>query len=119
VAVLLILILWLLLWPFVQDRFLALTPFLRILIVAAGVLPLGLAMGMPFPLGLRAVVAVDQQQVPLAWAVNGVMSVGGSVLAVTVAIRFGYPAVIVAGGVAYGISAVAALWAKPDAGTSS
>jgi len=110
-AVIVIAVLWLLLWPFVQDRFLALMPFLRIIIVASGLLPLGLAMGMPFPLGLRAAAGVDRQQVPLAWAVNGVMSVAGSVLAVTVAILFGYSAVIAAGGMAYGVAAAAALLA--------
>jgi hypothetical protein len=44
----------------------------------------------------------------LAWAVNGVLSVIGSILAVALAIRFGFSAVLLAGGVAYGLSAVAA-----------
>ena len=110
-AVIVMAILWLLLWPFIQDRFLASMPLLRILIVAAGLAPLGLAMGMPFPLGLQAAAGVDRQQVPLAWAVNGVMSVAGSVLAVTIAILFGYSAVIAAGGLAYGAAAAAALLA--------
>lgn len=107
-AVLVVLALWLLLWPGVQDLFVSARPLLRILVVSASLLPLGLVMGMPFPLGLRAVGAADERQVALAWAVNGVMSVVGSVLAVTLAILFGFSTVLLVGGVAYGLSAVAA-----------
>lgn len=108
-VVIVIVVLWLLLWPSVQDRFLGAAPVVRILIVATALVPLGLVMGMPFPLGLQAVAGRGQRQVPLAWAVNGIMSVAGSVLAVTLAILFGYTFVLIAGGAAYGVTAVAAL----------
>jgi hypothetical protein len=108
-AVMVILALWIVLWPQIQDLALAAQSPARMLIVIAGLTPLGLAMGMPFPLGLRSVAAWGQRQVALAWAVNGVLSVIGSVLAVTLAIQFGFTTVLLAGGMAYGIAAVAAV----------
>lgn len=104
-TVLLFLSLWLLLWPMVQDQFAAARPLFRILVVVAALLPLGMVMGMPFPLGLQAAANWGQGQVPLAWAVNGVMSVVGSIFAVTLAILLGYTAVLLAGGFAYGMVA--------------
>ncbi|MDX1416702.1 MAG: hypothetical protein R3293_21050 [Candidatus Promineifilaceae bacterium] len=108
-AVIVILVLWLVMWPFLQNQFFAAQSLIRILVVMAGLIPLGLVMGMPFPLGLRAVAGHGRRQVPLAWMVNGIMSVAGSVLAVTMAVLFGYSIVIIAGGLAYGLALLAAL----------
>lgn len=112
-AVIVILALWLLLWPPIQDQALGAELPSRILIVMAILTPLGLAMGMPFPLGLRAVAAWGRRQVALAWAVNGVLSVAGSVLAVTLATQFGFSAVLLAGGLAYVLAAAAAALTRP------
>jgi hypothetical protein len=81
-------------------------PFFRIGLVVAALLPLGLAMGMPFPLGLRAAAEWGRGQVPLAWSVNGVMSVVGSISAVTLAILLGYTSVLLAGGTAYALAGI-------------
>ncbi|MGD8584361.1 MAG: hypothetical protein PVH65_01085 [Chloroflexota bacterium] len=107
-VVIVILALWLLLWPRIQDQALGAGVPTRILVVMASLAPLGLAMGMPFPLGLRAAAAWGQRQVALAWAVNGVLSVAGSVLAVTLATQFGFSIVLFAGGAAYAVAAAAA-----------
>jgi hypothetical protein len=48
----------------------------------------------------------------LAWAVNGLLSVAGSLLAVTLAIQFGFSTVLLAGSVACGLAAVAAALAS-------
>jgi spermidine synthase len=69
----------------------------RIVLATAAVAPLGVAMGMLFPSGLRLVGG----DVALPWAVNGGASVIGSVLAITIAIQVGYPAVSVAAAVVY------------------
>jgi hypothetical protein len=108
VAVIILLAMWLLLWPRIQDQALGAQPLVRILIVMATLAPLGFVMGMPFPLGLRAVAARGRRQVALAWAVNGVLSVAGSLLAVTLATQFGFSKVLLAGGVAYVMVAAAA-----------
>jgi len=112
-ALFVMLALWLLLWPAMRNQFMGEQLWLRILIVIASLMPVGLVMGMPFPLGLRVVANWQRQQVALAWAVNGVMSVVGSVLAITLAIQFGYSTVLLAGGIAYGLAAVAALLTLP------
>lgn len=109
-AILLLIALWLLLWPVLEDQFAASPLLVRILLVTAALLPLGLVMGMPFPLGLQAVAGWGPGQVPLAWSVNGVMSVVGSILAVTLAVLLGYTIVLLAGGVAYALTAAAVLF---------
>ncbi len=91
----------------------ALPPLLRALIglpfaaklgISALVLvPLGLAMGMPFPSGLRALGAAgdDDNAVEWAWAMNAASSVLGSVLAMVIAIQFGLGATLACGAGAY------------------
>lgn len=56
--------------------------------------PLGLLMGMPFPLGIRLVDRVNPTLVPWAWGVNGFGSVVGSILAVMIAQSYGFALVI-------------------------
>jgi hypothetical protein len=56
--------------------------------------PLGLLMGMPFPLGIRLVDRVNPALVPWAWGVNGFSSVVGSILAVMIAQSYGFALVI-------------------------
>jgi hypothetical protein len=56
--------------------------------------PLGLLMGMPFPLGIRLVDRVNPALVAWAWGVNGFGSVIGSILAVMLAQSYGFSAVI-------------------------
>ena len=63
--------------------------------VSIGLLaPLGLLMGMPFPLGIRLVDRVNPALVAWAWGVNGFGSVIGSILAVMLAQSYGFAAVI-------------------------
>jgi hypothetical protein len=56
--------------------------------------PLGYLMGLPFAGGLRVVERVEPALVPWVWAVNGSFSVISSVLAVTIALSWGFSAVI-------------------------
>jgi hypothetical protein len=69
---------------------------------------LGFPMGQPFPTGLRALPA---HRIPFAWAVNGVTSVFGSVLAMALAKWIGYSGVLGAGGLVYlGVWWLAGRW---------
>ena len=80
-------------------------------VIVSGVLlvPLGFAMGMPFPTGLRAFSskpslpgqAADENAVEWAWAMNAASSVLGSVLAMVIAIQFGLNATLACGAAAY------------------
>jgi hypothetical protein len=90
-------------------------PFIVKLLVSAGLLvPLGFAMGMPFPTGLRALAGRGLSELPVppadetsgnlvewAWAMNAASSVLGSVLAIIIAIQFGLNVTLAAGAAAY------------------
>jgi heme/copper-type cytochrome/quinol oxidase subunit 4 len=73
----------------------------RITIAACYVAPFGFLMGMPFPTGLRHAAEVSESLVPWAWAVNGGMSVLGTVVAVVVSMTAGFSTSLTLGAVAY------------------
>ena len=96
-------------------------PFFVKLVVSAVVLvPLGFAMGMPFPTGLRAIANISDVELPAselgepansddnavewAWAMNAASSVLGSVLAMVIAIHFGLNITVACGAAAYLLS---------------
>jgi hypothetical protein len=66
--------------------------------------PLGFLMGMPFPLGWKWVSSREAATTPWLWAVNGVLSVVGSVLAALVSIQFGFRITLLIGLVTYGLA---------------
>jgi hypothetical protein len=77
-------------------------PFVVKLAISAVLLvPLGFAMGMPFPSGLRALGSDHSGAVEWAWAMNAGSSVLGSVLAIVIAIRFGLTTTLACGLAAY------------------
>lgn len=69
--------------------------------------PLAFLMGIPFPLGIRLTEALNRDLIPWAWAVNGCASVLSSILAVMIALSFGFSSVLVLSGLVY----LAGLWA--------
>jgi hypothetical protein len=96
-------------------------PFIVKLMVSALILvPLGGAMGMPFPTGLRVISNATTEGFPAtelgepgnlednavewAWAMNAAASVLGSVLAMVIAIHFGLNVTLACGGVAYALA---------------
>jgi hypothetical protein len=87
---------------------------LKLLVSALLLVPLGFAMGMPFPTGLRVLAALPVPEFPVAtenavtenavewaWAVNAGASVLGSVLAMALAIAFGLNVTLACGCAAY------------------
>lgn len=77
------------------------TTTVRIAIAVALLMPLGLVMGMPFPIGMR--VASTRPGAPTAffWGINGATSVCASVLGMAIALFFGISASFWAGAAAY------------------
>jgi hypothetical protein len=66
-------------------------PFaLRVVLSVALIAPLGVALGMAMPIGLRRMEALWPEGVTWAWAVNGVVSVLASVGAVAIALYVGF-----------------------------
>ena len=68
--------------------------------------PLGLLLGMPFPIGVRMLTDSKRGLIPWAWAVNGCASVLGSILPTILALSFGFSNVFLVAGVSY----LASLW---------
>jgi spermidine synthase len=74
--------------------------------------PLGLIMGMPFPLGIRLVDSFNNKLIPWAWGINGCASVLGSILSVIIAMTFGFSTVLVLSVLVYQVALVSILTLK-------
>jgi hypothetical protein len=112
--------------PGLLERLVGL-PFVVKLLVSAGLLiPLGFAMGMPFPTGLRALASGSPSESPVApaddssgnlvewaWAMNAASSVLGSVLAIIIAIQFGLNVTLGSGAAAYLVALVLTTTLRP------
>jgi SAM-dependent methyltransferase len=84
-------------------------PFPAKLAVSALLLvPVGFAMGMPFPTGLRQLTERGQGGVEWAWAMNAGASVLGSAVAMAIAIHLGIAATLASGAAAYLVAAALA-----------
>ena len=73
----------------------------RIAMTVALLGPFGLTLGMAMPLGLRRLAALSPAGVPWAWGINGIASVVGAVLAIAVAISWGFSVTTWLAGVCY------------------
>jgi hypothetical protein len=62
----------------------------RVVIAVAMLAPAGLLMGTAMPIGLKRLAALHPAGVAWAWGINGVTSVLGSVLAIFVALNWGF-----------------------------
>jgi predicted membrane-bound spermidine synthase len=62
----------------------------RMAIAVAMLVPLGVALGVPMPTGLRMLSARAPQMVPWAWGMNGALSVLGATLAIFIAMNWGF-----------------------------
>ena len=81
------------------------TIFIRVIILFLLLSLPGYFMGMFFPFGITFVKEISPALIPWAWAVNGSASVLGSILAVILAMSFGFNAVLIMASVIYIISA--------------
>ena len=79
---------------------------LKIIILGVSLAPLGIMMGMPFPLGLAWLQRVNPDLVPWAWGVNGCASVIASILAAILVLSFNFTVVLLLGATFYGIAAL-------------
>lgn len=85
------------------DLLLRAPPLVRGIGVAALLLPLGVAMGLPFPALLRR---CDPRAQGFAIGVNGLASVVGSVIATPIAMATGFRALLLAAVIVYAIAAL-------------
>jgi len=85
----------------------------RIAVAILMIAPLGLAMGVPFPRGLRQTGQGSLPAPPFYWGLNGIMSVIGSITTVFVALMAGFQAAMLMGSVCYVLAALASRRAFP------
>ncbi len=76
--------------PKIFNMFLGYSMPVRVLVSIALIAPLGLLMGMPFPLGVALTNRVAKCLIPWGWGINGYATVIGSVLCVILALTFGF-----------------------------
>jgi hypothetical protein len=76
----------------------------RILAAGALLAPMGLFMGMAFPIGMRAAAERAAALTPFLWGINGAMSVLCSVLSIVVSLAFGISVSFWAGVACYGVA---------------
>ena len=86
----------------------------RIAVAIVMIAPLGLAMGMPFPRGLRQTGQGSLPAPPFYWGLNGIMSVIGSITTVFVALMAGFQAAMLMGSACYVVAALASRKAFPS-----
>jgi len=93
----------------VFEAFLGYALWVRIVVAVGMIAPLGFAMGMFFPTGIRVVNEVAPQFVPWAWGINASTSVVAAILAVMLAMSVGFRLVAVCALAVY-VLGVAALY---------
>jgi spermidine synthase len=98
------------LWPVMVSQTLGISLTARVGIAMLSLLPIGLVMGMPYPLGMRAVSGQHSDGLPWIWAVNAAASVLGSILAFALAMALGFRMVFLLGGLCYAVALVS-VWA--------
>jgi hypothetical protein len=93
--------------PMVEQSTLGAPLAVRILITLLMLAPLGLVLGIFFPLGIRRAESIHPDLVPWAWGINGCASVTASVLAVIIAMGFGFGAVWLLALITYSVGILA------------
>jgi predicted membrane-bound spermidine synthase len=96
--------------PWVIARFFASVTFIRILTSVGILFPLGLFMGMAFPLGMKLASFRVAAITPWLWGMNGAASVLSSVLATAIALTFSISASFWCGVACYAIALATYAW---------
>jgi bacteriorhodopsin len=101
-------VLWLI-YPPVFGLFLAAPLAVRILVGAAMIFPMGFFMGMPLPLGILALADRPRGSVAWAWAMNGLFTVIGGLIAAIGSIYLGFKVLLLIGFAIYVAAGIAFL----------
>ncbi|MBN1591786.1 MAG: hypothetical protein JW941_00895 [Candidatus Coatesbacteria bacterium] len=115
VMVIIVLGLFILLSAWIFEQFMASPLAVRFIVCGVVLLPLGLSMGRMFPLGIKALAGGGEYIVPWAWAVNGLTSVLGSILAIIIGMWVGFSGCLILGMLAYIVAIVAVGMASREA----
>jgi hypothetical protein len=92
---------------------------LRIALAVALMTPAGMLMGIPLPAGVRLLSATQPQLVAWAWGMNGALSVLGAILAVFIAMNWGFSVTLACGAALYAVAAGLIVSSPPIYGRSA
>jgi hypothetical protein len=106
----LLLLLYFFILPPLLQLAITLPPIWKTLFFLLLIAPPGMAMGMPFPLGLTQLANHSKSQAAWAWGINGCVSVVSTGLATIVAVELGFSAVMLMACAAYGLAALSTSW---------
>jgi hypothetical protein len=84
---------------------------IRIAIAVATLTPIGVALGIPMPAGIRLLNARAPQMVTWAWGINGALSVVGATLAIFIAMNWGFGVTLMTASGTYLVGLIALLTA--------
>jgi spermidine synthase len=79
----------------------------RVLIAVAMLVPIGIALGVPMPAGLRLLSARAPQMLSWAWGINGALSVVGATVAIFIAMNWGFGTTLLTASAVYLVGLVA------------
>jgi hypothetical protein len=105
VAVAVVAILWGSVLPPIVQAAIAWPLPLRLALAVALMTPAGMIMGIPLPAGVRLLAATQPQLVAWAWGMNGALSVLGAILAVFIAMHWGFSVTLLCGAALYAVAA--------------
>jgi len=97
-----LLIIYIYVMPVTFETFLGESGLTRVILSILLICPLGLLMGMAFPLGIRLLEQDGPAMIPWVWGVNGACSVMGSIVAWGLSLNFGYNVTLWTATVIYG-----------------
>jgi hypothetical protein len=92
--------------PVVIRHMAGATSLMRIATAVALLAPLGLMMGMPFAIGMRAAARRDGAPTAFFWGINGALSICGSVFGLVIALFWGISTAFRVGSLSYLLAAV-------------
>jgi hypothetical protein len=98
-------------YPLIQ-RTMTLSFYSRMVVGIAILFPLTIAMGMPYPLGLRMVSKLDNANILWMYAMNAAGSIIGSVLAMIIALSMGFKMALLLGGGFYALAMLVVMTVK-------
>jgi hypothetical protein len=96
-----VIILYVFLLPVIADMINHWTMTGKFLAIATMIIPAGILLGMPFPLGMKIIGENQKNLIPWAWAVNGCMAVIAPILVMSISLSYGYNAILWIGALLY------------------
>lgn len=88
--------------PVVFNSFVGINVIGKFFIVFLLIFPLGLFLGMPFPRGIKKISSgTISNGIPLAWGINGIMSVVSSILSLIISMKLGFNTALILGTLFY------------------